>query len=462
MKDSAWYKEMISIKNLILWDKNARFPDKYFNKTDKELVDYFCSKKDFKIIELANEVVKDFDLPQVEKIIVYRFDKNNTVLEGNRRLSVYKLLDNPELINDRRIKDKFLELKNKINIDDTFQLECLVTEDKEQGLRCIDRKHLRGNNEVHWGDNERAHHSARRGNASQKELLKVEITKIIRLLDLPEELKEQVLGSGYITTLWRMLEQSPARTIFGFSFNNIGELQITDKNFKENLKVIIFDVLNKSKFNNKIFSRLDTGEISAYLKQISSDDYKRVAEEIKKSSKKNLFGGDVVNITPNGACKKSNPRSSLRSYLIPKTCVLIINEIKINNVYSELKNCLLLDDSKNSVPNAVGVLFRVFLETSLDFYAKKNSYGFKQNDTISQKISWVTNSLKSKGFDNGIFNNIQKVGSSSKTQSYLSIENFHEYVHSRTTQPTSSELKSKWDNLQEFFEVLWESLQSKK
>jgi len=443
-------KNNISIKNLSLWDENARFPDKYFSKTEKELIEYFISKK-------GNE----FDLPQLEKLVVYELNGKNIVLEGNRRLAVYKLLNDPELTKNTKLKNKLNGLKARIRINDNFKLECLITKDKEQGLRYIDRKHLRGNNEVSWGDNERAHHNARRGNASQKELLKVAITKKIKDLDLPEELKEQVLGPGFVTTFWRMIEQKPAWSIFGFSLDDNGELKTKDKNFNGKLKVIIFDVLQKGKFNGKLFSRLNVKEIESYLGQISKDDYERVAEEIKKQTQTDLFGKKSTSISTSSGVNRSIPKSSLRNHLIPKTCVLRIQETKINNIYCELKNDLLIDDSKNAVPNAVGVLFRVFLEISLDHYAKMNSHGFKKADTINQKISRVVKNLEGKGYNKKKFNNINKVGSATGQKSYLSIENFHEYVHSTTTQPSSSELKSKWDNLQDFFEILWGSLSKK-
>lgn len=458
MKDQIT-KDDISIKNLSLWDENARFPDKYFNKTEKELIDYFVSKKDFKINELAEEVVKDFDLPQLERLVVYEFDGKKIVLEGNRRLAVYKLLNDPKLTDDTKLQNKLIALKSKIKIGDSFKLECLISKDKEQGLRYINRKHLRGNNEVSWGDNERAHHNARGGNANQKELLKVATTKIIKDLDFPEELKEQVLGTGFVTTFWRLIEQKPAWSAFGFSLDKNGELKTTDKDFKEKLKVIIYDVLQKGKYNDKLFSRLSVKDIEGYLGQISKDDYKRVSDEIKKQTKTDLFGKEATVVVSTGSItNRSNPKSSLRDYLIPKTCVLQISETKINNIYCELKNDLLIDDSKKAVPNAVGVLFRVFLEISLDYYAIMNSHGFKKIDTINQKISWVVKSLEGKKYDKKKFNNINKVGSATGAKSYLSIENFHEYVHSGTTQPTSSELKGKWENLQEFFEILWGDL----
>ena len=104
---NKFIKNNISIKKLSLWDENARFPDKYFNKTEKELIEYFISKKDFKLIEFAEEVVSEFDLPQLEKLVIYELNGKNIVLEGNRRLAVYKLLDDPDLASDIPLFNQF-------------------------------------------------------------------------------------------------------------------------------------------------------------------------------------------------------------------------------------------------------------------------------------------------------------------------------------------------------------------
>jgi len=71
MNDINYERRNVAIKDLSLWDENARVPDKYFNQTDEELVSYFISRTDFKIRELTEAVVADFDLPQIEKVVVY-------------------------------------------------------------------------------------------------------------------------------------------------------------------------------------------------------------------------------------------------------------------------------------------------------------------------------------------------------------------------------------------------------
>ncbi|MHA3045519.1 hypothetical protein JSO61_009375 [Riemerella anatipestifer] len=454
----------IAIKDLTLWDENARFPDKFFNQEESELIQYFLSKADFKIKPLLESIVKDFDLPQLEKIVVWNDGEQNIVLEGNRRLTAYKLLNNPELSKDKKLQAFIESEKQKIDISDNFELECILVENIDDAFRYIDRKHYNGNNEVTWKDTERAHYSKRRGSENPLELIKIGIAKIVRELDLPEEMKEQVLGSGYVTTFYRIVTTTPAKREFKYSLDEKGNLIVGEKDFAEKLKVIIYSVLNKKDVKgNPIDSRAlnKTEKIEEFIKSVDKEDTKKVDEEIKSKTTENIFGEKTISVGPSPSKQKVLPKSNSRKYLIPMSCALRIKEVKINNIYRELRENLLLDETNDAVPNAVGVLFRVFLEICLDHYAKMNQKTFKKDETISQKIPWVVKSLVDKGYDNKIFNNINKVGSAKKEHSYLSIDNFHEYVHSTTTQPSSNELKTKWDNLQPFFETLWLDLNKK-
>lgn len=453
----------IAIKDLTLWDENARFPDKLFNQEESELIDFFLSKTEFKIKSLIESIVKDFDLPQLEKIVVWHDGEQNIVLEGNRRLTAYKLLNDSSLAKDKKLQD-FLETeKLKINISDNFGLECVIVEDREDAFRYIDRKHYNGNNEVNWKDTERAHYSKRRGSENPLELIKIGIAQIVRELDLPEEMREQILGQGYVTTFFRTITTKPAQRLYGYYFDD-GEFKVKDADFKEKLKVIIFSVLNKQDIQgNRIDSRTlnKKEDVEKFLESVKVEDTKKVVEKIKENTIENIFGEKNVMIGSIQTKQKVLPKSTSRKYLIPMSCSLRIPEVKINNIYRELRENLLIDESNNAVPNAVGVLFRVFLEICLDHYAKKNQKIFKKEDTLSQKIPWVVKSLEDKGYDKKIFNNINKVGSAKKENTYLSIDNFHEYVHSTTTQPSTNELKLKWDNLQSFFEILWLDLNKK-
>src|SRR3989344_7871976 len=106
---SKWKKKNLPIKDLSLWDENARFPQEYFNKKEDELIEYFLRKKEFRIDNLAREIVNEFDLPQLEKIVVLELNGKLIVLEGNRRLAAYKLLVSPGLKKNHALKKTFEE-----------------------------------------------------------------------------------------------------------------------------------------------------------------------------------------------------------------------------------------------------------------------------------------------------------------------------------------------------------------
>lgn len=288
-QNDKWQECKISLSQLVLWEENARFPDKYFTKSEKELIKHFCNEKNFKIEELAKEIVNDFDLPQLEKLIIYDTDEQKIVLEGNRRLTVYKLLNDPNLAPNDALKNKFIKLKQDIDINDSFSLDCLVTKNKAEGYRYIERKHIKRNNEVGWNEQERTNHNYRRGNATKKEQFKVAIAKIIKELDIiPEKLKEQVLGPGYVTTFWRILDSPPAQQEYGFKLKDDDELEIQDKDFKEKLKVIILNVLEKEDFSGeKVDSRsLNTKDkIGKYIKSITNDQFEQVKIDARFTKK---------------------------------------------------------------------------------------------------------------------------------------------------------------------------------
>ena len=320
---------------------------------------------------------------------------------------------------------------------------------------------------MNWQQPERENYSLRRGNANYTTKLRLALTNYLRELDLPEEIKSTVIGKGYITNLYRLTTTGPAREKFKLSLNEDGSLAFdSNSNFNKKLKFIVLDLFENKEVNGQSISRAynKTPQIQEYLNTIPSDN-KIIQEKVKDLKKKDLFGKESI-IKPQKSTsskpKKILPKSTDRTYLIPKNCRITIKQNKINDIYRELRDNLILNDSTNSVPNAVGALFRVFLEISLDEYAEKNMNMFKQVVTIKQKIPWVINSLKKKGYDTKTFNEINKVGSAKNEKSFLSIERFHEYVHSKTVQPSPKELKTKWDLLQPFFELLWGDLNKTK
>ena len=63
---------------------------------------------------------------------------------------------------------------------------------------------------------------------------------------------------------------------------------------------------------------------------------------------------------------------------------MVISPDRINDIYLELKNDLILNGTK-STPNAVGVLFRVFIEMSIHHYLETKQIEL-EHSTLKEKI----------------------------------------------------------------------------
>lgn len=336
MTSIKWQEEKITLRDLLLWDQNARFTDKYFSKPEKELIEHFCSDKKFKIETFAKEIVQDFDLPQLEKFVVWDSGENKIVIEGNRRLTVYKLLNNPELAPTDELKEKFSSLKETITIHDDTSFDCVITSLQTEALRYVDRKHNNWNNEVPWVETERTNYRIRRGNATKKQEFKSAIEKFVRKLELPEDIVDQIFGKWYVTTFWRIIEGSVK--LFGLTVDEKKNIKSTDIDFEKKLKVIIWNVLQKKDFSgNKIDSRsLNTNnEKESYIRSINNTHYEKFDKEINKNTVSNIFGESTVRATRNTQ-PLARKTSTIESDDILFGRKLILKKGSINNLYCAL------------------------------------------------------------------------------------------------------------------------------
>ncbi|HEY5535293.1 MAG TPA: hypothetical protein VIL99_10215 [Ignavibacteria bacterium] len=451
----------ITITDLKLWDENARFPNKYFNSEESDLINYFLSKPDFKIKLLVEAIINDIDLPQLEKLVVWHDNGQNIVLEGNRRLTAYKLLNNPELTSDSKLKKYFVEQKRKTNISNNFLLECLVTEDKETGYRYIDRKHANSNYEVNWKDAERAHYNVRRGSKIQNELLKIGITKIVKELDLPDEMKDQILGSGYVTTFFRIITSTPSKNKYGYEIDKEGNFTVEDPNFNEKLKVIIYNVLNKKDFKGKdvdsrSLNKID--KIKEYIESVKIEDVPKVDEEIRKNTTENIFGESSL-IIDNANNKSIGKSSNLKSKPNP-TGLFFSSDVpfRVGNsnlriLYNELR-----DINVATFPNASQDLLRSFLECSLIvFFKKTNDYSKilkndKHNPTLGEMLTYIINGNSTSITDKNLIDTINQI-KTDYNKAY-SLARLHMINHNENWIAVEKDVRATWAKLEELFKIL--------
>lgn len=117
--------------------------------------------------------------------------------------------------------------------------------------------------------------------------------------------------------------------------------------------------------------------------------------------------------------------------MIPRTCVLQISNRKLDDIYYELRSI-----NVENYKNAVAVLFRVFIELSMDCFIEKNKLvKVDLNDSLREKVVEVANyleikNLASKHICKGVRHAVND------RNGILGVDTWNAYVHNPRFSPT--------------------------
>lgn len=145
----------IKLTSLFVNTENYRFEPL---SSQKEAIDKMVEDQEDKLYSLVDDIVTN-GLSPVDLIIVTPSEDSSKyiVLEGNRRITSLKLLNNPTLIDDKyaSLRKKFQKLqKDKANIvAELKSISCAVFENPAEADIWIKRKHsgeLNGVGTVTW------------------------------------------------------------------------------------------------------------------------------------------------------------------------------------------------------------------------------------------------------------------------------------------------------------------------
>lgn len=431
-----------------------------------------------RLVKLAESIVVEGRLNPMDRWLVLRQGDSSKfiVYEGNRRLAALKILSNPSVLGSLEIRPalrkRFEKAAARFDADNFGKIDCYVINSRAEGAIWLHQRHTGqnlGSGIVDWSGVATARF---RGTDPALQALNF----VLNFGGFDAEAKAEIENGFPITTLDRLLSSRPVRALIGFDVK-LSKL-ITSLPVRAALKVlrrIVRDLASGEKTVSDLKNQ--TAQVS-YIKSLGDDlpDLStRSAEEYAVdevdasafatggSSHQSRGGGDPHQTAPETKAPpkpKSAPPTRKRSYqrktLITNDCTLNVSNSKIREIEVELRTLQL-----SSHRHAIAVLFRVFLETSVDAYLISKGIplqvtdkgGHTRDKSLSVKVKEAIAQMVSDGVPEKHLDGVSKGIHDRHNAIY--IDTLHAYVHNQFYSPKESDLSVAFDNARPFLEEIW-------
>ena len=428
----------IPVADLLVDEENPRLSTP--NQGQRETIRAMAEFQGNRLQALATDIVH-YGLDSSELFIAMEVDnKRYVVLDGNRRVTALKALENPEIVNGAVSGSVLAALKKQSSEYHSNPIDavlCVVVNNRTEADHWIELKHTGyqdGAGPLRWGSDEGARFRARTGGTLDAE------TQALNFLQRRGNITSEFRGKVPATTYRRLLRTPAVREKLGIDW-------------KDNTLLIVGEEAAVAKVLLHIADDLVQRRVT-----VRNLDRKEDRVRYVNSLPPELLV--LQSATRNGkqADKNEPPRSSggtnrqrNRDRLIPGSVTLNVTEDRIRDIETELKRL-----SLQQYPNAVSVLFRVFLELSADAYIEDVGLpGVTDTSHLGTKLQEITTDLvKKKKLSS---QQAKVVRRASQRDSYLgpSITGMHQYVHNKHLFPGPSDLRADWDSLQSWFKAVW-------
>lgn len=424
--------------------------------SQREALEKIIEDQGVKLAVLAEHVVAH-GLNPMDRILVIRSTESKakfTVTEGNRRLAVLKILNNPTVLDGINVRPglkKRLETAAAAYDGSIRSISCFELTTRDDGDMWIMQRHTGENNGrgiVDWNGVAKERF---RGNSPALQALDM----VLEYGELTDDERSIVEAKFRISTLDRLLKTPAVRATLGLRIHqNKLQSSLPPAEVIRPLKRIVLDISN----GKVVVTALKSAKQQAdWVNALGSDlpDRSKDIGEIKPID--SLKEKDFIPPAPASVIKVRSKKTkfTVQKNLIPKGCSLKILNPKIQEISSELQRLLLSEH-----PHAISVLFRVFLEQSVDAYLDrtgvpltiKTSNGDKLK-SLRLKVGEVIDGLVADGVSKKKLDGISK--GIDDRNSPLHLDTLNAYVHSSFYTPQERELIVSWNNSQPFFEKIW-------
>lgn len=455
----------IPVSDLLLDEANARLPDP--QPTTQQATALALAKLEPKtLVVLAEHIVSHGLDPMTLPAVVPTSDrrKRYRVLEGNRRILALKALETPSLVltalNPTQQR-ALLRAAARFEQDPIDTVPCVLFKTAKDAVTWISLRHsgpAGGAGLWNWGSEEKDRFNDRHGLDRPAQNAR----EIVDFLDQQGVLgtRDQASQRRILSNIQRLFSTPEVRERLGIDWSRAGGVvsEYTSPETARVLGAIVQRFLNGTLVVGDIYTAKDRRQFADNLprtelpaKAHRLSEPTRLADLPRSVPKKPRPKGSnakpAATKHPKGG-RKNEPRTTL----IPRSCQLDISIPRINTISLELQ-----DLSIEKTPNACGVLFRVFVELSVDHYLTDSNV--KTEDQLNatkfgEKIRLVGRHLKD---ENHITEALRRVVDTiaSGRGPLCSSFTMHQYVHNATIVVNPRELRDAWDEIQPLMEKIW-------
>jgi len=412
-----------------------------------------------KLIKLAHDIVDNGINPADLTIVTPSKDDTSSyvVLEGNRRLAALKLLGDPAMaalgVGPKAI-ETLKSCSKKYNESPISHLRCVVFDKREDANHWIELRHT-GENEgrgiVGWRAKEKARFNEMLGKLSPA----LQVVEFVRKnASLNQEEKES-LDKPNLSSIQRLINDPDVRETLGIGINDgYVTTNLASEEVINGLTRLVMDVATQTISVDDIRHKEDRVD---YIKEFAKEELPSTDASPVETWRIQSQTMLVKPLVPAGKQflgtakgKKSVRLSTSRTALIPSKCVLRIkNAPRINKIYRELRGL-----EVKGFENACAITFRVFLELSVEEYAKTKNITLNQNDSLAGKIKKVANYIQSNKLMSR--DELKPIRVACSTPDNLvSTNTLNAYVHNPNLAPKADDLKLTWNDFEKFFKTIW-------
>jgi len=455
--------KIIKVTNLFLDLDNFRFEHQ---ASQLDAIDKMVEKHKDDLYRLAVDILENGLNPTDMPLVIKSDDGDNKfiVMEGNRRITTLKILLNPDLIDGKHLalKKKFVKLVAENESSLIRSVECGVCESIEEAYLWIVRKHANGLHGI--GTEQWTSIQKQRFDVATKGKTSMAL-QVINMLQESSEVDNDFkkrLSTLKVTNLQRLISDPKVRETLGISLQK-GRLT---SDFKKEvvtkaLTKIVTDMLTDDFKVAKIYNKQDREEYmhDMFRKEDSPNSI------VNKTTRWDFTTLSTEQETEEQKHSKSTPVPKLkpRVTLVPKNFKIYITDDRVANIFHEMRGLIV-----KTYANTVAIMFRIFLEMSVDVYIETFKLlkegqltSSTSRKTLRQKLQTVIEHLKESNVANRDLTKGMEFAMNNNN-SPLSPETMNSYVHNYRFSPIPDSLILEWDNVQPFFECLWQSVANQK